>query len=94
MDWRNTNNVTSFSENVLIACFQELAEKIKSSTLWTHYSIIKTYLNIEPSKKNVIKVGREKKERKSEGYIGKKSKTFSPEEFRTFIDEAPDNQFL
>ncbi|KAJ8956908.1 hypothetical protein NQ318_014326 [Aromia moschata] len=32
--------------------------------------------------------------RKSEGYIGKKSKTFSPEEIRTFIDEAPDNQFL
>ncbi|KAJ8940418.1 hypothetical protein NQ318_009347 [Aromia moschata] len=32
--------------------------------------------------------------RKSEGYIGKKSKTFSPEEIRTFVDEAPDNQFL
>ncbi|KAJ8949354.1 hypothetical protein NQ318_012017, partial [Aromia moschata] len=30
---------------------------------------------------------------KSEGYIGKKSKTLCPEEIRTFIDEAPD-QFL
>ncbi|KAJ8952680.1 hypothetical protein NQ318_020995 [Aromia moschata] len=80
---KNTNNVTSFSENVLIAYFQELAEKKKSSTLWTHYSIIKTLLNIKHSigisKYNIRK---------------KKSKTFSPEEIRTLIDEAPDNQFL
>ncbi|KAJ8949546.1 hypothetical protein NQ318_005108, partial [Aromia moschata] len=69
------NGVTSFSENVLIAYFQELAEKIKSSILWRHYSIIKTV------------------NRKDIG-IGKKSKTFSPEEIRTFIDERPDNQFL
>ncbi|KAJ8944070.1 hypothetical protein NQ318_005980 [Aromia moschata] len=34
------------------------------------------------------------KNHKSEGYIVKKFKTFSPEEIRTFIDEAPDNQFL
>ncbi|KAJ8962608.1 hypothetical protein NQ318_001001 [Aromia moschata] len=61
--------VSRFLENVLIAYFQEFAEKMKSSTLWTDYSIIKTV------------------------NIGKNSKTFSPEEIRTFIDEALDNQF-
>ncbi|XP_023311993.1 uncharacterized protein LOC111691272 isoform X2 [Anoplophora glabripennis] len=42
MDWRNTNNISTFSENVLIAYFQELMETMKSSSTWTHYSIIKT----------------------------------------------------
>ncbi|KAJ8958286.1 hypothetical protein NQ318_017432 [Aromia moschata] len=35
-----------------------------------------------------------REKRKSKGNIGKKSKILSPEEIRTFIDEAPDNQFL
>ncbi|KAJ8961677.1 hypothetical protein NQ318_021275 [Aromia moschata] len=76
------------SDNVIFAYFQEHVEKMKSSTLWT-YSVIDTLLNIKHSIDILTFL-----KRKSEGHIRKKSKTFSPEEIRTFIDEAPDNQFL
>lgn len=95
MDWRNTNNISTFSENVLIAYFQELMETMKSSSIWTHYSIIKSLININHN----IDISKYKKlqallKRKSEGYVGKKSKIFSPEQLKTFIDEAPDEIYL
>ncbi|XP_023311992.1 uncharacterized protein LOC111691272 isoform X1 [Anoplophora glabripennis] len=95
MDWRNTNNISTFSENVLIAYFQELMETMKSSSTWTHYSIIKTLVNINHN----INISKYKKlqallKRKSEGYVGKKAKIYSPEQIKTFIDEAPDERFL
>lgn len=68
---------------------------MKSSTLWTHYSILKSTLNI----KHQIDLPKYSKlksllKRKSEGYKGKKSKVFSPDELKTFINEAPDIKYL
>src|SRR5436190_9161851 len=46
MNWRGNNNVSSFSENVLIVYFEELSTILKPSTMWSHYSMIKASLNI------------------------------------------------
>ncbi|KAJ8976468.1 hypothetical protein NQ317_012418 [Molorchus minor] len=46
MNWREAKEEHAFSENVLMAYFEELAEKYKSSSLWTHYSMLKSTLEI------------------------------------------------
>lgn len=46
MDWRNIKSTNSFSENVLLAYFGELAEKYKSSSLCSRYSMLRNTLSI------------------------------------------------
>ena len=95
MDWRVKKNISSFSENVLLAYFGELSEKYKSSSLWSHYSILRSTLSVH----NNIKIEnyprlRALLKRKSEHYTPKKSRTFSPENIQKFLDEAPDEVYL
>lgn len=95
MNWRIKNKVSSFSENVLIVYFDELSKKLKSTSLWTHYSILKSTLCI----KHKVVISEYPKliallKRKSEGYKPKKSKTFSTTEIKQFIGEAPDVKYL
>lgn len=95
MDWRNAKNISSFTENDLLAYFHELQQKMKPSSLWTHCSVIKSVLNV---RHNVDISGYRKLyallKQKSAGYIAKKSKTFSPDQIKRFLDEAPDFNFL
>ena len=45
--WCNSKNINVYSENVLLAYFLEMMKLgIKSSTMWSHYSMIKLLLNI------------------------------------------------
>lgn len=95
MTWRIKRNVNSFSENVLLVYFEEMSKTMKSPTLWTNYSVLKTTLNV----KHGIDISQYKKlysllKQKSVGYNGKKAKVFSTDEIKTFIDEAPDNTHL
>lgn len=95
MDWRMKKNTTSYSENVLLAYFQEMSEKLKSPTLWTKFSMLKSTLgihhNIDMTKYSKLIAFLK---RKSEGYKGKKSKTFSPDQIKKFMSEAPDKLYL
>ncbi|KAJ8912829.1 hypothetical protein NQ315_014412, partial [Exocentrus adspersus] len=95
MDWKKSNDVSSFSEDVIISYFSELSTKIKPSTLWSHYSMLKATLNI----KKGIDIRKYTKivpylKHRSVGYQPKKSKTLSKEEIDKFISEAPDEKFL
>jgi hypothetical protein len=95
MDWRNKENTTSFSENVLLAYFGNISKKFKPTTLWSQYSMLRTMLNIN----NNVDISKFAKlrallKRKSEGYSPKKSKVFSPEEVNMFINKAPDEIHL
>lgn len=95
MDWRSNKCATSFSENVIVAYFSELSNKMKASTLWKTYSMLKTTINI----KHNIDLGNYPKlraflKRKSDGFQAKKSKTLSAEEVEKFINEAPDDLYL
>lgn len=42
LKWKNSKNAKSFSENVFLAYFNELATKYKPSTLWSVYSMLKS----------------------------------------------------
>lgn len=95
MDWRRTKSTNSFSENVLLAYFSELAEKYKSSTLWSQYSFLRSTLSIH----NNINIETYPKlraflKRKSEGYQATKSRTFTPAEIDEFVCKAPDEIYL
>lgn len=95
MDWKITKNITSFSEDVLLAYFNELSNKFKSTSLWVHYSMIKATLNI----KNQIDISNYTEltaflRNKSAGYETKKSKTFSSADIKKFINEAPDDVYF
>lgn len=95
MDWRTLNNVKSFSENVLLPYFEELSTKYKPTSLWSHFSILKSTLNL----KNNVKIDNYSKvraflKRKSEGFQKKRAKTLTSDEINRFIKEAPDSIYL
>lgn len=95
MDWRIAKNVNSFSEAVLLVYFSELSSKYKSTTLWTHYSMLKSTLNInhDISIQNYAKL-RALLKRKSEGFRPKKATTFTPENINKFLTDASDEKYL
>lgn len=95
MDWRTTNNVNSFSENVLLAYFGEIAKKFKPSSLWAIYSMLRSVITL----KNNVNIENYPKlraylKRQSEGFKNKKSKILHPDEIKTFLNGAPDVQYL
>ncbi|XP_061723705.1 uncharacterized protein LOC133529938 [Cydia pomonella] len=95
MAWRLEHQTTSFSENVLLAYFKNLDEQFKPSSLWVEYSKLKSMLNIY-HQTDISKYAKllALLKRKSEGFKAKKAKTFSPEELKKFIEEAPDQNHL
>jgi hypothetical protein len=46
LEWKANQNAKSFSENVVMAYFGDLAQKFKSSTLWMQYSMLRTTLSV------------------------------------------------
>lgn len=95
MDFCHKKKTTSRSEHVLVAYLSELATTMKSSTLWSTYSMLKTTLIA----KEDIDIGNYQKlraflKRQSDGYVAKKSKTLSEGEIQQFMEEAPDATHL
>ncbi|KAJ8912322.1 hypothetical protein NQ315_005926 [Exocentrus adspersus] len=95
MDWKKDKNAKTFSENVLLAYFGDLAKKFKSPTLWTQYSMLRTTLSLNDN----IDIGKYFKlkaflKRQSDGYKSKKSKNFSSDDIDKFIKQAPDEIYL
>ncbi|XP_031327417.1 uncharacterized protein LOC116181409 isoform X2 [Photinus pyralis] len=97
LTWCNEKNITNYSENVLLAYFCELATnlKMKSSTMWSQYSMIKALLNL----KHGLDISKYMKlraylKKQNEGYTPKKSKVFTKEQFEDFLNNAPDEQYL
>lgn len=95
MDWKLAKKATSFSESVLLVYFSELSQKYKSSSLWTHYSMLRTTLNIyeEVNIETYLKL-RAFLKRRSEGFQSKKANTFTGENINKFLTEAIDHQYL
>uniref|UniRef100_A0A6P7FIG9 Uncharacterized protein LOC114330684 n=1 Tax=Diabrotica virgifera virgifera TaxID=50390 RepID=A0A6P7FIG9_DIAVI len=95
MDWKKKYKTKSFSENIIMAYFEELSKSRKSSTLWSIYSMLKSTININHG----INISTYAKlrtflKRKSDGYIAKKAQTLTSEEINQFIREAPDDRYL
>ena len=95
LKWRAQNKVIIASENVLLAYFAHLSRKMKSSSLWSHYSMIKCLLNIKEN----VDISRYLKlraflKKQSVGYRPKQAPVLSKEQIDKFIFEAPDVKYL
>jgi hypothetical protein len=71
----NKNNVKTVSENVVLAYLMEKSKTVKSSTLWSTYSMLKLTLNIRDGI-GVSEIGTFF-EKKSVGYQVKKCKVLT-----------------
>lgn len=88
-------NTTSRSENVMIAYFSDLSTKLKASTLWSNYSMLRATL----STKEDIDISKYLKlriflKRQSDNYKPTKSQVLSNEQIEAFLTQAPDNTYL
>lgn len=95
VDYCHEKNTTSRSENVMIAYFSDLSTKLKASTLWSNYSMLRATL----STKEDIDISKYSKlraflKRQGDNYKPKKSKVLSYEQIETFITQAPDHIYL
>lgn len=92
--WQNIKCVKSVNEDVILAYISEKAKSLKSSSLWSHFSMLKKTLLI---KKN-ININYPKVvaflKKKSVGYRPKKSKVFERCEIDKFLEDADDNLYL
>lgn len=93
--WCEEKNIKSYSENVLLAYFANLSSKMKSSTLWSQYSMVKATLCL----KNGIDIEKFSKlraflKRQNDGYRPKKSRVLTKEQVDQFLKYAPDKQYL
>lgn len=93
--WKESNGISSFDEDVLLTYFDESSKTLKSSSLWSMYSMLKKtlgrYNNVDISKnKRLLAFLKEK----SIGYDRKKCKVFSLEEISRFLLDAPDDDYL
>lgn len=95
LEWKNERKSKSLSENVFIAYFSELSKRAKPSTLWAIYSMLKCTilmkhnLNLKNYKTLTAML-----KKQSDGYITKKSKVLTASDVKTFLNEAPDREFL
>lgn len=94
-EYLEKNHIITISESVLLAYMAKLAENYKSSTLWSVYSmlncILKIRRNVDISKFMKLRAFLKKK---NVGYVAKKSKTLTREQFERFLTEAPDDKYL
>lgn len=83
------------NENVFLAYFNEKSKTVRASTLWAHYSMIKSIIMVK-SNINISEYQKLKAflKRKNDGYKPKKSKVLTDEQVNQFLIEAPDNNFL
>lgn len=95
MDWRKSNNINTFEEDVIMDYFKDLLKKYTPSSILTRYSMLRSTLEINHNifLKQYLKLRLFLKEINS-GYKKKSYKTFTTEEINKFIDEAPDEVYL
>ncbi|KAJ8909444.1 hypothetical protein NQ315_017546 [Exocentrus adspersus] len=79
--WCCQRKLENVNKDVLLVFFAEKSKTLSSSTLWAHYSMLKTMLNV---KRNI------------DGISPKKAKVLTLDQIRLikFLLEAPDKDFL
>lgn len=92
--WQEKKAVSVVTEDVILAYIAEKAASLKSSSLWSHYSMLKATMLIKRNINiNYPKVLAYLK-KKSIGYRPKKSKVFERNDIERFLQDADDDMFL
>lgn len=96
-DWKikNKDLVSVSEEDNLVVYFKQLQKKLKPSTLWSIWSMLKSTLNSKDginikefiNLKTFIK-------NNSKGYVPKKSLAFRWDQLMKFMEDAPDYIYL
>lgn len=94
--WCTEQNAENFTnEKVLLAYFLEKSRKLKASSLWSQYSMLKatiiTEANVDISKYNKLTAFLK---RQNDHYQPKKSRTLDLEHIREFLQNAPNQEYL
>ena len=95
IQWCTEMNVKTYTESVLLAYFANLSATMKSSTLWSMYSMLRSTLNL----KNGFNISGYSKlkaylKKQNVGYKPKKSRVLTKEQMDQFLNSAPDLQYL
>jgi hypothetical protein len=93
--WCSEKNIKKITENVMLAYLEEKSKIVRSSTLWSTFSMLKSTLNVKenvdlkqfprlvPYLKN-----------KAVGYKSQKSAIFTRDDINNFIAKADDQDYL
>lgn len=85
----------AISEETLLDYFDKYMKKYKPSSVWAHYSMIKTMIKVRENVDiSCYKVLLNQLKINSSGYRSKKSEVFSGEQIKKFLEEAPDEIHL
>lgn len=95
LSWMQKMKTNSFSEVVLVAYFKTCSDTILPSTLWARYSMLKSMIKSEKNI-DISTYGNLRSFLKNMncGFKPKKSKVFTPEEMQSYLQDAPDEQYL
>lgn len=95
LEWCKEKAVHTYSEDVLMVYFSNLAKKMKPSTLWSQYSMLRSTLDLKKGV-NISKYSKLRAflKRQNEGYRPKKARVFTKEQVDGFLNTAPDNLYL
>jgi hypothetical protein len=93
--WMKNKGIQLVNEEVLLAYFLYLSEKLAPSSLWTKYSMVKTtlkiYKNIDISRYGKIVAFLKSKSR---NYTSTKAKVLGRAEIEQFLQEASNEDYL
>ena len=90
-DWCSKKGIENFtSESVILAYFGDVAKTKKPSTLWAHYSMLRSTVNF----KDNVDISKYTKllaylKKENAGYQPTKSSTFTKENVENFLKNAP-----
>ncbi|KAJ8980014.1 hypothetical protein NQ317_016470 [Molorchus minor] len=94
--WCRVQNVQKPTENALLVYFDEKSKVVCSLTLWAHYSMLKSVINIREN----VDISKFPKllaffeEKKMRDLNQKKSNVLTIEQVDQFLREAPDDKYL
>ena len=93
--WCADNEVKNITENVVLAYMSEKSKMLRPSSLWSIYSMLKTTIRIKENItiENFPKVIAFLKKANA-GYKPKKSNVLTRENINTFLQNAPNKQYL
>ena len=94
-EWCAEKKVRTYTENVMLAYFNNKSKNYKSSTLWAQYSMLRSCLQVNDN----IDISKYPKlvaflKRNSDGYQAKKSNVLTRVQIEMFLAKANDNEYL
>jgi hypothetical protein len=94
-DWCREKRVRDITEEVLLVYFEQKSRKLKGSTLWSLFSMLRSTIQLKKNieiKKYASLITFIKG--KSTGQVSKKSNIFTKQEIEKFLREADNDTYL